>query len=583
MQLTVGGTGTTIATRAYRLTVPDDRPWAILGDGTGGEWAKLALAASVDTTEGPDVAVRLEAPVVEEQRPDRVVIRLDAVSDRWTNRAIRLTCEEEVVRFSVSVAGTGTLTECHLLGGWSTANPRLGTGFARSTRAFGRLLNPSPSDPHRIDQPASEAAVVGILGGGQPGRGHWFFTPAPFCVPVTRSEPADWLGIELAVGVDDATFTEWRYEPVDDGWSLRLAYEGQTAVDGRWESPAVVLRPGAVDPYRAIAAHADALRADGLAPPAPTAQPDWWYEPMFCGWGEQSHLARTQTTLTAAFANQACYDEFLGTLDANGIEPGTIVIDDRWQATYGRNEPDDAKWPNLPAWIAARHARGQRVLLWWKAWDPDGVDASLCIRTQDGRPVTVDPTHPEYATLVASRIAALLGPNGLDADGFKVDFTALGPSGPGLRRHGAGWGVALLHRLLELIHDAAKAAKPDALVITHAPNPAFVDVSDMLRLNDLLRLADPAAATVRAVPQYTHRARIVAAACPGTPIDTDDWCLPNRAEWRAWLDAKTTLGVPALYHSSHIDFTGEPLEAADYAAIRERWAAYRAGRYPRRQ
>ena len=54
--------------------------------------------------------------------------------------------------------------------------------------------------------------------------------------------------------------------------------------------------------------------------------------------------------------------------------PGTVVIDDKWQSAYGTNEPDTGKWPDLKAWIAGRHARGQRVLLWWKAWDPEGLD-----------------------------------------------------------------------------------------------------------------------------------------------------------------------------------------------------------------
>jgi hypothetical protein len=130
--------------------------------------------------------------------------------------------------------------------------------------------------------------------------------------------------------------------------------------------------------------------------------------------------------------------------------------------------------------------------------------------------------------------------------------------------------VALLHRLLELIYRSAKAAKADALVVTHAASPLFTDVTDMVRLNDLMRLDDPDP-RVPAVPQMRHRARVAASIEPGMLIDTDDWCMPSKAEWRAYLDAKPELGVPALYYATGIDHSGEAFDADDYAAIRAAW------------
>jgi len=43
------------------------------------------------------------------------------------------------------------------------------------------------------------------------------------------------------------------------------------------------------------------------------------------------------------------------------------------------------------------------VLLWWKAWDPEGLPPELCIRNPDGTPVAFDPTNPNtvYLTSVA--------------------------------------------------------------------------------------------------------------------------------------------------------------------------------------
>jgi hypothetical protein len=249
------------------------------------------------------------------------------------------------------------------------------------------------------------------------------------------------------------------------------------------------------------------------------------------------------------------------------------VLDDKWQATYGGNEPDEAKWPDLRGWIAGRHARGQKVLLWWKAWDPEGVPAELCIRDPDGTPVGLDPTNPATGEFLRVMVTRLLGPDGLDGDGLKIDFTARTPTGRALTAHGPGWGVALLHRLLAVVHEAAKAAKPDALLITQTPHPAFVDVSDMVRLNDMLRMDDPGPPTV--VEQMRYRAAVAQAACPELLVDTDDWQVPSREVWRNYLRVKGQLGVPALYYATHFDETGEPLEAQDYALLRDVWTEWR--------
>jgi hypothetical protein len=76
---------------------------------------------------------------------------------------------------------------------------------------------------------------------------------------------------------------------------------------------------------------------------------------------------------------------------------------------------------------------------------------------------------------------------------------------------------------------------------------------------------------VPAVPQMRHRARVAASIEPGMLIDTDDWCMPSKAEWRAYLEAKPSLGVPALYYATGIDHSDEAFDADDYAAIRTAW------------
>jgi hypothetical protein len=199
------------------------------------------------------------------------------------------------------------------------------------------------------------------------------------------------------------------------------------------------------------------------------------------------------------------------------------------------------------------------------------VPSELCVRNPDGAPVALDPSNPATRAFLDSMVARLLGSDGLHADGLKIDFTARTPSGRALTSHGPGWGIALLHRLLETVYVAAKTAKHDALVITHTPHPAFAGVTDMIRLNDMT-----SGTPVR--DQMGERAEIARAACPELLIDTDDWRAPNLEEWREYLALKPQLGVPALYYADALDATGESFEPADYAALRRTWSTWRSRR-----
>lgn len=295
---------------------------------------------------------------------------------------------------------------------------------------------------------------------------------------------------------------------------------------------------------------------------------------MFCGWGAQCHLSSLGQGAAPALATQENYDGFLGALEAQGLVPATVVIDDKWQETYGLNEPDRAKWADLRGWIDDRHERGQHVLLWWKAWDAEGLPEELCIRRPDGLPVAPDPSNPRLRALLREVMHELVGAGGLDADGLKVDFTARTPSGRALTAHGPGWGIGLLHELLSVVYAQVKQSKADALVITQTPHPSFADVTDMVRLNDMLRLDDPGALPVSAVvPQMRYRALVAKAALPDVLIDTDDWCIPDKRTWRAYLECKGELGVQSLYYATHLDLTGEAFDDEDYAALRRAWGA----------
>ncbi len=552
----------------YRLEVRADGLRATLTSSEGEQWLALRPLAAFDRTDGLDETLAVSPPRVADGR-----IEIERRSTLWDDALTTLTCSDETIELRSSVRGHGELTDLLLLAGRSLLRGRP-HGLLPSGSALRTIFSPNPSDDRAV-RPASEPAVIGVVGDGEPGRGHWLFTPAPLYLAFTTAaaeEAGEWLDLGLAAPVAELTFTQLAYEPRDGGIHLRLEYEGHTRVDGAFAAPALLLTPGVADPYEGLRRHREELAARGAAPRTRTREvPAWWSEPIFCGWGAQCYLESKDTAIAATFATQENYDAFLAELERHGVVPGTVVLDDKWQAAYGTNEPDQAKWPDLRGWIAGRHARGQHVLLWWKAWDPEGVDPELCIRNPDGEAMGIDPGNPAAREVLRASVLRMLSADGLDADGLKIDFTARTPSGRALARRGERWGIALLHELLELVYAAAKEAKEDALVMTHTPHPAFVDVTDMVRLNDMI-------GGVRSVvPQMRHRAQVALAACPELLIDTDDWRVPNLAAWREYLEAKPELGIPSLYYVSHLDATGEALEPRDYAAIADAWSRWEAG------
>ncbi|SEB58410.1 hypothetical protein SAMN04489806_1186 [Paramicrobacterium humi] len=609
-------TGKRLIVRAarYELEVPrfasgfESAPYALLRDLDGGDWLSVNLLSSVDTTNGVDESVSVDAVEVCEYGVDAIRIGVRLSSSIWDEHETRLVCTPATLELSTSVRGIGTLSEVALFGGRAML-PTGACGTFRSEAVFTGVLVPAATEPVQLIRSSRTPATLGVVGDADPGRLNAVFSPPPLAFGLTREHVAvtahapegDWLGLWLRASVDELRFTSMRYAPSENGFAITLDYDGHTPVDGTWDSPTLVLSPtGIGDGWRVLDAYRDDLAAHGLAPDVSArAIPDWWRHPMFCGWGAQcarsSHVLhvgpseptadtapetaddeKSVTAAAASFARESVYDEFLARLKAHEIVPGTIVIDDRWQSAYGTGAINTEHWPDLKGWIAARHGAGQRVLLWWKAWDPEGIPAAECVTDPRGRPVSVDAGNQAYRDRLRGILHHLLSPEGLDADGLKIDFTQRGPSGHALRATETTWGIAAVHSLLSTLCEGARAAKPDALVVAHAVHPSFADVCTMVRLNDVSKY-DVSGARVPVVDQLRMRHQIASRVLPDTLVDTDQWPMPNRAEWLRYAHEQVHLGVPALYYLEAIDRSGEHIDSADLREIAATWRHYREG------
>ncbi|MFE4723707.1 hypothetical protein ACFRLW_46605, partial [Streptomyces sp. NPDC056728] len=397
---------------------------------------ELQLHPSLDRTGRGDETLAVDPPelALEDGCP---IVTARRRSSAWSAARTRIECTARGPVFTWTVEGQGTLREGQLFATRAALGGR-GGGLRPSGHDWRTLFTPNPGPPRRLTRGAGESAVIGVCGDARPGRGHWFFTPAPLALaftgtplpddlePERADAPDGWWLVGLGATVTELTFTRLVYVPSDGGFHLVLDYEGQTRVDGCFSTPAVLVSPGHDDPYDGLRAHyawlAEHGWTTGEAAPAERS-PRWWTEPMFCGWGAQMARARDTGTPAPLLSSRAEYDTHLAHLETHGLVPGTVVIDDKWQEQYGSWRPDEERWPGLREWIAERHACGQRVLLWWRAWASEGVPDDLCVRTAEGVPVALDPEHPDAVEQLASTVRRMLGPDGLDADGLKIDFT----------------------------------------------------------------------------------------------------------------------------------------------------------------
>jgi hypothetical protein len=452
------------------------------------------------------------------------------------------------------------------------------------------IWNPSPASDHRTEAwPLPKTLSVGIFGNEDTCAK---FSPPPFAVGIIGQNRQTLL----ALGADSEwhLWNEIEFIADNEGVTVRIDLEGHsnpvevakhvriTLTQGKdGESLLALLARGLSELYP------DAYRK----PLQPT--PSWWSRPIYCGWGDQVSLSMWLEGVgpeprAVAYNTQGLHERWIRRLEQADVPFGTVTIDNGWSQA-GTLKPNKDNWPNLKEFTRRQHDAGRKVLLWIAAWLWDGLPDEWCVFA-DGVKLCADPTNPEYRKYLREQVHELLSPEGLDADGFKIDQLAYCPSErqprggaqfgrtdyypptkKPIRLADKGWGCELLHQLQHDIYTAAKSAKPDCLITSSTVHPYFHDTLDMVRLHDMGHVAKDIFAAMGA------RANLANAALPGKLIDTDDWVHTDYDLWMRYTSGSSVIGVPCIFYAERfmINWASEPatreVAMEDLKKIAEAW------------
>lgn len=467
----------------------------------------------------------------------------------WEKKEYELRADRRAARFTVRLFGSGA--------------PREIRWFSEGTQTYELGSYYTPVSPFE----GVETRRYSVTQAFRLGLG--YMCPPPLCYVFAAEGLGTRFAAALCARPGEYCFDSFDFRPAGRGGpGFSADYRGYTLAEGSFETATLVFFAAGSE-EEALGEYTALSRAYGYSAAPARPQEDWWQGPLFCGWGEQGWLAAADGSGDAKTrATQADYEEMSRELDARGIPVTAIIIDDKWQTCYGSARPDENKWPDLRAFADAEHARGRRVLLWFKVWNGEGLSEEeqvLCLC----RPVGADPTSPAYRRRVREMMRFLLSHEAgcCDCDGFKLDFANCMPLGADLSTHERGvYGIELEKRMFTLLYTEAKAVKPDALINSSCCCPYFAEVTDQVRLHDYFGAARSGAETVRA------RASIYRAVMPEASVDTDGGGGSARDVLR-YMHAAARVGVPDLYYL-HRDC----LSGADWKELEGIFKSYAAAR-----
>ncbi len=543
---------------------------------------------NVDTTNAKDDTYKVDLISIEEES-HKVKLIFSSENRVWDKKLIVYEIHNLHIESYAIVSGTNKKITDIVFGGFERKEERFQSYYApRFDWEFGEVVKSIEEDD--------------ILSCQQ------WLSPPLFCY-VFKDED-ECVPIFVAAKQGENNYVSMKHHARTSAISLQ--FEGHQEVDGCYESPTLVLGRNTESLKGALKVYKEYLVENNCVVEVEEKEiPSWWKEPIFCGWGEMRYEYRADHDNhengnfinVTDYCTEKRYNNYIKTLEENGVNPGTIIIDMGWALNPALAEPNEHKWDDMRAFIDREHEKGRHVLLWYTPVVTQGLPDEACLMLND-RAVAPDPTNPIYKEILEKEIYKMLSSDEgcLNADGFKIDFTQNTPSEEGIFKCYLNtffglinetneehlyvhreerdelisvyeknvWGVELLKAYIKNLYVYMKKVKGDSVLITHTPNPYFAEVVDVLRLNDL----DGVSPGVLEIMKM--RALIAETGCDKWLIDTDNDLMVDKEHWRDYIKMQLELGIPDTYYSSHIAASNETFGEVEYAILREVFDEYRS-------
>ncbi len=310
-----------------------------------------------------------------------------------------------------------------------------------------------------------------------------------------------------------------------------------------------------------------------------TQRPDWWKRPVYCTYGDQimqlePALFTDRYWSAAGFTQDWVMRQVECARERLGTRAFTVLIDAFWQRSWDPDPcPDPDRFPDMRGMIDQLHDMGHKVLLWTSPFRRTLKPGLATLAARHGLPTIptppsdvieqcglIDFTHPAAEAYMRELCEGFFGdgPNGLNADGLKMDFVAHIPRperGDRVACPEEGLGVRYVERFLSLLHSAATAVKHDVHLNYSVAEPRLQHLVSSNRMHD----------TRFSHLERERRARASALSCPALLIDSDgslmhtDWVGPTYM-------AAAVYGTPSLYYVDRFS-DGEQLPERDMRTL----------------
>jgi hypothetical protein len=495
-----------------------------------------------------------------------------AQSNLWAGRRFEWRLLPDHIEFQQFATGHGKLGRNYFLS--SGVSHRWDNGSTPSrlwdtTIYADRYFSPSPNHANQFEFNIAMPQILGFSVGRQsdseedfrPERMTGLFAPPPLFLAFHMGDT--WIGVGIGTKPGDYQFPAFEYTGSRyAGASFFVDYMGYRTIDGDFASPVLALHFGNT-PISVMSSYSEWLIKSGFTTSYRGQDVLWHHLPIFCGWAEQTVESVPFGVAPNKLATQTNYEKWLAVIEQRGLPVGTVIIDDKWQKSYGTFEIDQNKWPDMKGFVAAQHAKGRHVLLWVPVAETDGLAPELCVMAR-GKCVTADVGKAEYEAYLRPRIRHLVEEIGID--GFKEDWVGA-PAVPGLPLSGSATGLEFVRRFQWILWSEAHKWKPDAMVETQTPNGLFRESSDLIRLNDIWY-------ATRDVPDVLRMRASIAHVSGWSLVDTDNASSTTLRDWWSYMLAQPSIGVPALYFVTRTESTQESPSDEQWNELAGIWRNY---------